>query len=313
LLVIRRTRSFTNSRVLTALLTCAVTAAAVAPAAGAADAPLPGPPPGAGSGFPLPPVAGQTPPTSAPGPAASIPAPSGPALADGSAQVTASGRLTLRLVCGRSGQASLGVAGLRAAKPARAAYACRDGHAAVRLRMVRGDLRRLARMSPAIGRVTLRQGAATSRLSVALATAGRSPSPGLWSDGGLQCSSPGPTQAYLVAPNFTVTPSTSIDVRPWIASYTDSGGWRWLGVNGSNASRWYSLTATPAGVAQWLQPTGALNPWTWGPIDVPVTSNLSALGVFEVVYWYGGRPTYVWRYTRSFVADQPTGSYCTYP
>jgi hypothetical protein len=273
---------------------------------------LPGPPPGAGSGFPLPPVGGVQPPAPPPGPPATIPTASGPALEGGGAQVSAGGHLTLRVACGASGRASLSVAALRQATLARAAYACRGGHAALKLRIASTDARRLARMSPALGRVTLRQRGATARVSVALAAGGRSPSPGFWSDGGLQCASPGPSQAYLVAPNFTVTPSTSIDVRPWIASYTDAGGWRWLGTSGRDASRWSSLTATPAGIAQWLQPTGALNPWTWGPIDVPTGAGVRALGVFEVIYWYGGRPTYVWRYTRSFVAAQPTGSYCVY-
>ncbi|MDO8212477.1 hypothetical protein [Conexibacter sp. CPCC 206217] len=318
------------------LLTCAAAGAAMPVVAGAADAlppaaaraadavppaaataaesppSLPGPPPGAGAGFPLPPSAGAVPLAPAPGASTAIPAPAGPALVDGGAQVTAAGRLTLRVACGASGRASLSVAALRSVTLARAAYGCHGGRAAVRLRIDSADARRLAPISPALGRVTLRQGATTARLSVALAAAGRSWSPGFWSDGGLQCASPGPAQAYLVAPNFTVTPSTSIAVRPWVASYTADGGWRWLGLRGRDASRWLELIATPAGVAQWLQPAGALNPWTWGPIDVPGGARSYALGVFEVIYWYGGRPTYVWRYARSFVAAQPTGSYCVY-
>jgi hypothetical protein len=249
-----------------------------------------------------------------PGATGSLPATSnGPALADGTGQVSAGGQLTLRIACRASGQVSLTVPALGSSTLARARYGCSGGRASARMRIPRTDLRRLAQLSPAVGHVTLRERGATARPSVALATAGRSTSPGVWSDGGLQCSSPGPQQTYLVAPNFTVSPSTSIDVRPWIATYTAGGGWRWFGLRGSGASRWYPVTATPAGVAQWIQPSGAFNPWTWGPIAVPAGSGISAIGVFEVIYWYGGRPTYVWKYTRSFAGSQPTGSYCVYP
>lgn len=304
-----RTRPLTSCL----LLTCAAGVGTAAPGAAAAPPPLPGPPPGAAAGFPLPPGPAP-PPAPAPGPGTAIPASGdGPALAAGSAAVAANGRLTLRVVCRAGGRASLSVAALGAPALAQASYRCRDGRAAVPLRIASGDAQRLTRISPAVGRVTLRQGGATARVSIVLAAAGRSSSPGVWSDGGLQCYSPGPSQAYLVAPNFTVTPSTSIDIRPWVATHTAAGGWRWLGVAGRNASRWLRLTATPKGVAQWLDPSGALNPWTWGPIDIPAGEGLSAIGVFEIVYWYGGRPTYLWKYTNSFVAAQTAGAYCTYP
>ncbi|WP_183343674.1 hypothetical protein [Conexibacter arvalis] len=251
-----------------------------------------------------------TPPAGPPGSIA--PASGRPALADGSGRVSAGGRLTLRIACRASGQARLDVTALGSAPLARARYRCRGGRAAAQLRLARAVVPRLARLSPAVGRVTLQERGAAARVSVALGAAGRSTSPGFWSDGGLQCASPGPRQTYLVGPNFTVSPATSISVRPWIATYTSAGGWRWLGLNGG-ASRWLQLTATPAGVAQWLQPTGALNPWTWGPITAPPSGSVSAIGLFEVIYWYGGRPTYVWKYTHSFVGSQPAGAFCAFP
>jgi hypothetical protein len=227
--------------------------------------------------------------------------------------VDRSGRLRLRIACRTRGRAQLDAAELGSGTLAQAAYACRDRHATVTLRVPAGTARRLARIGSTVGRVTLRQRRATARASITLATDGRAAAAGDWSDGGLQCASPGPRQMYLVAPNFTVTPPTSIDIRPWIAWSTAGDGWRWLGVQGVGASRWLRLTATPAGVAQWLAPTGALNPWTWGPIEVPGGVAASAVGVFEVVYWYGGRPTYVWHTTRAHVTATTTSAYCDVP
>lgn len=328
LLVIRRTRSCARpardgrrrhrlGAAAAALLACggaAVACTAAAPLAVAQTPPLPGPPPGAGAGFPLPPAAGSTAAAPPAGPPGAIAPPSrAPALADGDAAVSSAGRLTLSVACRTGGRARLDVPALGTAALARATYACRGGRAAVRMRIRREHVPRLARLSPAVGRVALQERGASARISVALGAAGRPASPGDWSDGGLQCASPSPSQTYLVAPNFTVSPSTSIAVRPWIAAYTTAGGWRWLGLAGAGSSRWLELTATPAGIAQWLQPTGALNPWTWGPVSFPASESTFAVGVFEVIYWYGGRPTYVWRYTRSFVASQPAGSFCAFP
>ncbi len=169
---------------------------------------------------------------------------------------------------------------------------------------------RLARLGSTLAAATFRQGGATERLSLTLEA--RVQAPSFWSDGGLQCTTLGDFEAYLVAPNFKVAPSVTIDVRPWVAWYTTANGWRWLGVRGINASRWYRSTATPNGIAEWRTPTGALNPWTWAPIYVPAGQRIQAIGVFEVVYWYS-RPTYVWRYTRSSPTLDQLGTYCNYP
>ena len=102
-------------------------------------------------------------------------------------------------------------------------------------------------------------------------------------------------RAILVAPNFTVTPSAIIDVRPWFAFYTPSNGWRWLGTTGVNSSSWYRWSATPTGVATWMTPAGALNPWTWAPLPVRPGQQTYAITAFEVIYWYA-HPRYVWAY-----------------
>ena len=136
-----------------------------------------------------------------------------------------------------------------------------------------------------------------------------SQAPSYWSDGGLLCASSG---AQLVAPNFTVTPPTTIDVRPWVAWYTPANGWRWIGVGGVGSSRWYRWTATPTGIAEWTTAAGHVVPWEWGPIDFPAGQGAYAIGAFEVVYWYS-RPIYVWSYARSSPALNVFTTYCSYP
>jgi hypothetical protein len=168
----------------------------------------------------------------------------------------------------------------------------------------------LTAIAPTLANVTLGRGAATARLSIILQTSTRSPS--YWSDGGLQCSVLGSYEPYLVAPNFTGMPAVVLDVRPWVAWYTHTDGWRWFGTAGVNASRWYRATATPSGIEQWKTSTGAVNPWTWAPIYVHPGGDTYAIGVFEVVYWYA-RPLDTWRYTRSSLGGTALTTYCNYP
>jgi hypothetical protein len=139
------------------------------------------------------------------------------------------------------------------------------------------------------------------------------PPPLFWTDGTLQCSPTGQPEAFLIAPNWTASPPTPIYLRPWIAVYTAATGWRWIGTGGERSSRWTAVTATPTGVAEWRQPTGALAPWTWGPVRMPLGLNTFAVGLFEVVYWWSGGP----RYVSSIVRPSTTGleaatAFCRY-
>ena len=192
---------------------------------------------------------------------------------------------------------------------ARGTYTCRNRRATAPLQLRRADARRLAALGPTLASVTLGQGGATARLSLLLQSTSQSPS--YWSDGGLQCGLLGSYEPYLVAPNFTDMPPVVVDVRPWVAWYTNSNGWRWLGTGGVNASRWYRWTATPSGIQQWRTPAGAVNPWTWAPIYVHPGAGTYAIGVFEIVYWYA-RPRYTWKYTRSSLGGTSL-TYCNYP
>jgi len=143
---------------------------------------------------------------------------------------------------------------------------------------------------------TVRQGAVRKRLSFSL-TAGRTATKakGFWTDGHLQC---GPV--YLAEPDFTTKATTTISTRGWVAWYTAAGGWHWLGVNGEDRGRWDTWTATPTGIAQ-FHPGGAFEPtpFTWGPITFPSGQGISAIGVYEIVYWVGGRPDYQWQYVNA--------------
>jgi hypothetical protein len=224
----------------------------------------PGPPPWAGSGFLSPPGPGTALTLEATGPAATIPAHvTGPALMTGVVRVHQS-QFAVPIACRASGRVSVTAAAIRSGVLARGTYTCRSGHASAQLRLRQDDARRLAVLGPTLTSVALGQGGAGARLSLTLEA--NAQSPGYWSDGGLQCAFLGSYEPYLVAPNFTDTPPVVIDVRPWVAWYTDANGWRWLGTAGVNASRWYRWTATPSGIEQWTTPAGAVNPWTWAPI-----------------------------------------------
>ncbi|MFL5861859.1 MAG: hypothetical protein ACJ780_13940 [Solirubrobacteraceae bacterium] len=172
------------------------------------------------------------------------------------------------------------------------------------------DARRLAALGATDATATVRQGGLTSKLSVRLQTSALKPE--YWSDGGLVCNLYGADEPYLVAPNFTSTPATVINVRPWLAWYTEANGWRWLGPSGMNTSRWYRWTATPTGVAQWRTPAGATNPWTWAPIYASAGQHIFALAAFEIVYWEP-HPRYEWRYTLSSAGGNSLTTFCVYP
>jgi len=286
----------------------------LAPAAGAAvhNGPppgLPGPPPGAGAGFPAPPAASTVPLAGAPGPPATIPARvSGPALLSGTARVHQL-QFSVAIACRTSGRVSVSAGAIRPGILARGRYTCRNRRASAQLRLRPADARKLASLGPTLASATLAEADGGARPSLTLQTGAQSPA--YWSDGGLQCSLLGSYQPYLVAPNFRVTPPAVIDVRPWVAWYTPSGGWRWLGTVGVNASQWYRWTATPSGVAQWITPAGASNPWTWAPIAVHPGGDTYAVGVFEVVYWYA-KPRYTWKYALSSAAQTGLTAYCQF-
>jgi hypothetical protein len=297
------------------LLLCAL-ALLIAPAAGHAAAltgappSLPGPPPAAGSGFPAPPAPGSVAVTAADRAAVTIPTRvSGPGLLNGTVRLHRL-RLSLAIACRTGARLSLTAAAIRRGILARTSYRCQARRASPQLSLSHADARRLAALRSTTATLTIATANTTEQLSLTL-TAGLT-RPSYWTDGGLQCSLLGDYTADLAAPNFTITPSTTIDVRPWIAWYTAATGWQWLGTTGPNTSRWYRWTATPDGIQQFKTPAGAINPWTWAPISVHPAQHTYAIGVFEVRYWYP-HPQYAWSYTRSSLNANTPATYCTYP
>ena len=83
-------------------------------------------------------------------------------------------------------------------------------------------------MGSALARVAFNQSGATETLSVMVGP--NTAVPEFWTSVfGLQCGASGANQATLLAPNFTVTPTTTIDVRPWLAWYPPRpGGSGWV-------------------------------------------------------------------------------------
>ncbi len=276
-----------------------------AKAAGAPPA-LPGPPPGAATGLPLPPAPAQAPSPEPSGAAVTIPlAPSGPGLLSGSAGLSGR-RLGLQIACSAGGRAALSLPGVAVGTVAQAKYKCVGGRGTVSFLLAKRTTQRITSSGSVLANVTFKQGGTTEHLSVTVGP--RPATPGFWTSAfGLQCGAPGASQAELTAPNFTVTPTTTIDVRPWLAWYTATTGWQWLGTEGPNASRWYRWTGTPDGVAEWQTPSGGINPWTWGPISVSPGQGAYVIAVFEAVYWYS-HPVYVWAYAHSY----PSSPYCAY-
>ena len=262
----------------------------------------------AGSSLPSPPDA-NIPPAPA-GPPAKLPKRvSGPGLLNGIVRVSGR-RFDLAITCRTGGRVSVSASTIRTDVIARATYLCRDHRADPHLSLRPTDARRLASLGATDATATVLEGGRSSRLSVRLQA--NALEPGDWSDGGLVCSLYGAYEPYLVAPNFTSTPPTVIDVRPWFAWYTPANGWRWLGPTGMNTSRWYRWTATPTGVAQWKTPAGATNQWTWAPIYANPGQHIFALAAFELVYWYA-HPRYEWKYALSSPGGNSLTTYCMYP
>jgi hypothetical protein len=229
----------------------------------------------------------------------------GPGLLSGTGVVH--GRtLSLIVACHASGTATLSAAAIQSRPLARGRYKCVKGRGAIALKLPASAAGRVGALGSTIGTITL------DRTAFSLTLSTHPGSSVVWSDGGLQCNFLGAQQSFLVAPNFQVTPPAVIDVRPWVAFYTSSSGWQWLGPAGLNRSSWYQWTASPTGVVQWYTPAGALNRWTWAPISVPSGRHMYAVGVFEVEYLYQ-HPTYVWEFVKSQPNGGAGGTYCSYP
>jgi hypothetical protein len=267
---------------------------------------LPGPPPGAGTGFPMPPAPAQAPPPEPSASPVSIPlSASGPGLLSGTAGLSGRG-LKLHIACTAGGRAALSIPGLATGTVAQVRYRCAGGRGTASFSLNRRLAQQITRGGNVLARVSFQQNGATENQSVMVGP--RAASPGSWTSVfGLQCGAPGADQAELTAPNFTVTPVTTIDVRPWLAWYTAATGWQWLGTGGPNASSWYRWTGTPNGVAEWQTPSGKLNPWTWAPITVAPGHGTYVIAVFEAVYWYS-HPVYIWQYAHSY----PSSPFCAF-
>ena len=143
----------------------------------------------------------------------------------------------------------------------------------------------------------------SKRLSFSL-IAGRAPAKakGFWTDGHLQCSADGSgaPPAYLAEPDFTTKSPTPISTRGWVAWYTAAGGWHWLGIDGEDRGRWNTLTATVDGDrAVPSRRRVRADPVHLGPVSVPAGQGIYAVGVYEIVYWVGGRPDHQWQYVNA--------------
>ncbi|HKE81584.1 MAG TPA: hypothetical protein VKB54_19860 [Solirubrobacteraceae bacterium] len=282
--------------------------------------PPPGPPPGNGGDLPAPP--GTAPTVVPPGTAAAIPSgATGPGLLSNTevALNRAKRSFLLRFACQAKGTVSVTVRSVSRARVARTSYRCSANRATARFAVSSRTARRLARRKVATATATVKQAGKTARLSFTLrAGGGAAPPKGFWTDGHLQCTdSAGAPNAYLVEPDFTTATPTPISTRGWVAWYSPAGGWHWLGVRGENANRWDTWTAGVTGIAQFHpggQPTPV--PWTWGPISVPPGQGIHAVGVYEIVYWVGGRPDYQWQYvnagTTGAAAAGGGNLYCAY-
>jgi hypothetical protein len=314
----RRPRSQPFSLLLVGSLVVAVALPAVAGAQGPPGPP--GPPPGNGGDLPAAP--GTAPTFVPPGTPAAVPAVTSPGLlrAGDVAFNRTRRRFSVVLACQGNGTLSVTARGAGRGTLARSRYQCAGNRGTARLVVSRRVARQLIRKKTVAARGTVKQGGGTAKLYFTL-RAGGSPPPakGFWTDGHLQCSPDGSgAQAYLAAPDFTTRTPTPISTRGWVAWYTATGGWHWLGVRGENASRWDNWTSTATGVAQ-FHPNGAVQPvpWTWGPASVPSGQGIYAIGVYEIVYWVAGKPDYQWQYVNAgntgAAAAGAGNRYCVYP
>jgi hypothetical protein len=290
-------------------LVCAMLGLAVFASQAVAAGPpsgLPGPPPGAGTGFPLPPSPGAAPSPTADGAPVTISGTaSGPGLLSGTASLSGK-RVSIPIACSAGGRVTMSAPGL--GTMAQAKYRCRGGRATAVLTLTSATARQVNSLGSVLVRLAFSGG---EQLSLALGP--RVPVAGTWTSYyGLACNTPAANESSLLAPNFSDTPSTTIDVRPWLAWYTSATGWQWIGTQGANASSWYSWTATPNGVAEWLTPPTTITPWAWAPISVAPGHGTYVIAVFEVIYWYS-HPVYAWHYARSGGGPNATVTYCEYP
>jgi hypothetical protein len=274
----------------------------------------PGPPPGNGADLPASP--GTAPAFVPPGAPAAIPETQGPGLLANKAVALNRARRTLKLelACQGDGTVRLRAARIAATDLARDRYRCANGRATATLQLSRRIAQRVTRRRTVAATGIVRQGTTDARVYFDL-TAGRTQAStkGFWTDGHLQCS-PG----FLVEPDFTAKTQIPISTRGWVAWYTPTTGWHWLGSEGEDAGRWNTWTASVSGVQQ-FHPNGSAVPvpWTLGPISVPAGRGIHAVGVYEIVYWVGGRPDHQWQYvnagsTGAVAAGSPT-QYCVYP
>ncbi|MEA2319965.1 MAG: hypothetical protein QOD44_4154 [Solirubrobacteraceae bacterium] len=296
----------------------AIGAALPAAAAGQGPAGLPGPPPG--NGLDIPSSPGTAAPVVPAGTAAALAgAPSGPGLLGNSAVAfnRAKRSFALQMACDASGTVTARAA---AAGPlGKASYRCAGNRSTARFQVSAAAAKKVARARALRVTATVHHAGRASKLWFTLLSGGGSATtPGFWTDGHLQCTQGGAPLAFLAEPDFTTAGPTVISTRGWIATYTASAGWHWIGLNGENAGRWETWTAGPTGVQQ-FHPAGAVLPvpWTWGPISVPGGQGISMVGVYEIVYWVGGRPDYRWQYvnagdTGAVAAGGPTPA-CIYP
>ena len=130
-----------------------------------------------------------------------------------------------------------------------------------------------------------------------------------------QLRAPAPTWSSPTSPTKSPTP---ISTRGWVAWYTRDGrlalarhrrrGRGPLGHLDGDASP-ASRSSTPAARSTPI-------PFTWGPISVPAGQGIYAVGVYEIVYWVGGRPDYQWQYvnagTTGAAAAGAANLYCVY-
>jgi hypothetical protein len=305
------------------LLLALVAASVLTPSLAAAAPPgPPGPPPGAGADLPVPP--GTAPAFVPAGTPASIPAGAGvgPGLLDGRpvAVDRKRRRLSVTLACQAPGTVRMTAPALGRGVVATGRYRCVGNRATARLTMTPRAVRRLPRRGTVATSAAVRQSGRTTRVSIALLAGARQAAPGFWTDGNLHCAADAPAgapQAYLAEPDFTTRSITTVSTRAWVAWYTEGAGWHWLGVRGEGASLWQTWTATPTGIAQ-FHPDGAVtpSPWTWGPLSVASGQDIHAVGVFEIVYWVAGRPTYRWGYVNAGVTGAAAAGgatqYCVY-
>jgi hypothetical protein len=269
---------------------------------------LPGPPPGTG----LPTSPGTAPAFVPPGAPAAIPATGGPGLLDAQRVRLNRAKRTfaVRLACQRNGTLRVRAPRLARTDLARTRYRCAAGRATATLRLTGKLAKRLARRRS----VTATGIVGTARVTFEL-TAGLKPAApkGFWTDGHLDCAT-----GFLVEPDFTAASQIPISTRGWVAWYTEATGWHWLGSGGENAGRWNTWTASVSGVQQ-FHPNGTVvpGPWTLGPIAVPPGRGIYTAGVFEVVYWVGGRPDHQWQYVNAgstgAVAAGGANPYCVQP